>query len=197
MPHRPARLLHTLAFLTLALSARCAFAANAAADAKTILVESGISAGFFVHLSVDDGSLTSALKQNDAVQVHGLERDAAKVQIARKQLHQSGVYGEVSVVHFDDDELPYVDNLVNLFVTENLGGVSMDEVLRVLVPNWRGDGQSRRRHVAKNRQTATRQHRRVVSLSARCQRKFRRSRRCRWATTAFAVGRKSALGAAS
>ena len=35
----------------------------------------------------------------------------------------------------DGNELPYVDNLVNLLVTEDLGDVPMDEVLRVLVPN--------------------------------------------------------------
>ncbi len=29
----------------------------------------------------------------------------------------------------------YVDNLINLVVAEDLDGVSMDEVLRVLVPN--------------------------------------------------------------
>ena len=44
-------------------------------------------------------------------------------------------YGEVSVVQFSGEQLPYVDNLVNLLVAEDLGDVSMDEVLRVLVPN--------------------------------------------------------------
>ena len=109
--------------------------ADAAADAKSIIVESGISAGFFVHLGVGDGTLTAALKQNDTTQVHGLERNAANVAAARTKLHEAGVYGDVSIVDFAGGQLPYVDNLVNLFVTEDIGDVAMDEVLRVLVPN--------------------------------------------------------------
>ena len=109
--------------------------ADAAADAKSIIVESGISAGFFVHLGAGDGTLTAALKQNDTTQVHGLERSAANVAVARAMLHEAGVYGDVSIVDFAGGQLPYVDNLVNLFVTEDIGDVSMDEVLRVLVPN--------------------------------------------------------------
>jgi len=35
---------------------------------------------------------------------------------------------------FSGDRLPYVDNLVNLFVAEDLHGLSMDEVLRVVAP---------------------------------------------------------------
>jgi len=109
--------------------------ADAGSEAKSILAESGISAGFFVHLGANDGALTAALQQNDAIQVHGLERDAAKVAIARKSIRAAGVYGGVSVAHFFDKQLPYVDNLVNLFVAEDLGEVPMEEVLRVLVPN--------------------------------------------------------------
>ena len=135
MIRRPAFVCYTLSVLALAAMASPICRADAAADAKSILDESGIRAGFFIHLGAGDGSLTSALKQNDTIQVHGLERDASKVQTTRKQLRKSGVYGEVSVVHFDGNQLPYVDNLANLLVTEDLGDVSMDEVLRVLVPN--------------------------------------------------------------
>ena len=31
--------------------------------------------------------------------------------------------------------MPYIDNLVNLVVAEDLGKISMDEVMRVLAPN--------------------------------------------------------------
>ena len=48
---------------------------------------------------------------------------------------QSGHYGDVAFDRFSGSQLPYVDNLVNLFVSDDLGDVSMDEVLRVLVPN--------------------------------------------------------------
>lgn len=109
--------------------------ADATKDATAILAESGVSAGFVVHLGAGDGELTAALKQNETIQVHGLETDAAKVVSARANIVAMGSYGEVSVVHLTDNQLPYVDNLVNLFVAEKLGDVSMDEVLRVLVPN--------------------------------------------------------------
>ncbi len=36
------------------------------------------------------------------------------------------------------DRLPYIDNFVNLIVSENLGRVSKDEVLRVLAPRHEG-----------------------------------------------------------
>lgn len=109
--------------------------ADATDDAKAVLAESGVSSGFVVHLGAGDGGLTAALKQNDTTQVHGLENDKAKVATARANIRANGEYGNVSIVHFTGDQLPYVDNLVNLFVAENLGDVSMDEVLRVLVPN--------------------------------------------------------------
>ncbi|MEZ6130717.1 MAG: PQQ-binding-like beta-propeller repeat protein [Planctomycetaceae bacterium] len=109
--------------------------ADVVSDAKHILDASGISAGFFVHLGAGDGLLTAALKQRGPVHVHGLEQDAAKVAAARTRMLEAGIYGDVSVVHFSGSQLPYVDNLVNLLVTEDLGDVAMDEVLRVLVPN--------------------------------------------------------------
>jgi len=39
-----------------------------------------------------------------------------------------------TVDQFDGNRLPYIDNLVNLVVAETLGGVPMEEVLRVLAP---------------------------------------------------------------
>ena len=35
----------------------------------------------------------------------------------------------------DGERLPYTDNLVNLIVADNLGKLSMSEVMRVLAPN--------------------------------------------------------------
>ena len=120
--------------LTFIVGTASAFA-DVNADAKNILAQSGVPTGFFVHLGAGDGSLTAALRQHGATQVHGLESDAAKVAEARTRLRQAGIYGEISVVQFSGKQLPYVDNLVNLIVIEELGDVSMDEVQRVLVPN--------------------------------------------------------------
>ncbi len=117
-----------------ALSASFVFA-DADGDAKQILKQSGISAGFFVQLGAGDGELTAALRQNEAIQVHGLQRNPSTVAAARQRVQASGHYGDVSIDALVGNELPYVDNLVNLLVTEELGDIPMEEVLRVLVPN--------------------------------------------------------------
>ncbi len=116
------------------LAAAALIPAIALAEADTILDQSGIHAGFFVHLGAGDGKLTESLRQNESIQVHGLIRDAATLQRTRQRVRQTGHYGDVALDHFAGSELPYVDNLVNLFVTEDLGDVPMDEVMRVLVP---------------------------------------------------------------
>ena len=109
--------------------------ADGVEDAEKILQESGVSAGFVVHLGAGDGKLSVALRQNDSIQVHGLLRDSSAVTSTRQYVRQSGHYGDISIDALDGATLPYVDNLVNLFVTEDLGEIPMAEVLRVLVPN--------------------------------------------------------------
>ena len=146
--------------------------ADATSDANEILSESGVSAGFVVHLGAGDGSLTAALRQNNLIQVHGLEADPAKVAIARNQIRAAGDYGEVSVVKFSGRQLPYVDNLVNLFVTANSGDVPMTEIVRVLVPNGVAMVKGADGKWTKTVQAAARRHRRMVALSARRQRKL-------------------------
>jgi len=49
--------------------------------------------------------------------------------------HQaSALYGKVSVRTFDGKRLPYIDGLVNLVLADELGGVPMEEIMRVLAP---------------------------------------------------------------
>ena len=103
--------------------------------ASDVIEQSGVSAGFFVHLGAGDGKLTAALRQADNVQVHGLIRDADSVDEVRTLVRSAGDYGDIAFDSFSGSELPYVDNLVNLLVTENLGDVPLEEVLRVLVPD--------------------------------------------------------------
>ncbi|GAG16094.1 unnamed protein product, partial [marine sediment metagenome] len=78
--------------------------------------------------------LTAALCADGGYLVHGLDSDAANVESAREHIRGLGLYGKVSVEQFTSDRLPYADNLVNLLVEDDLG-VSMDEAMRVLVPN--------------------------------------------------------------
>ena len=106
-------------------------------QAQEILKATGVRGGLVVHIGCGDGRLTAALRVDDGYLVHGLDTDAEKVELARESI---GEYGPVSVDRFDGKRLPYVDNLVNLIVAEDLGDssgntVAMDEIMRVLAPD--------------------------------------------------------------
>jgi outer membrane protein assembly factor BamB len=104
-------------------------------QASEILHATGIQGGLIVHLGCGDGKLTAALRVDDRFLVHGLDADAGNVDRARRNVQSLGLYGPVSVEQWTGKRLPYVDNLVNLVVAEDLGKTPMDEVLRVLVPH--------------------------------------------------------------
>ena len=114
----------------------CAVAA-AAADVPTageVYRATGVRGGLVVHVGCGEGELTAALRANERFLVQGLERDAAKVARARAMIRAKGLYGPVSVERLAGDALPYADNLVNLLVVEDAGGVGREEMLRVLCP---------------------------------------------------------------
>lgn len=100
-----------------------------------VVEESGVKGGLIVHLGCGDGKLTAAFRASDSFIVHGLDTDTKNVETARKHIQSLGLYGPVSVAQWDGKRLPFVDNLVNLVVAEKLYSVSMDEVVRVLVPD--------------------------------------------------------------
>jgi ubiquinone/menaquinone biosynthesis C-methylase UbiE len=102
---------------------------------REILETTGAKGGLIVHVGCGDGKLTAALRTSDRYLVHGLDADPEKVALARKHIHSLGPYGQVSVDRLDGTKLPYVDNLVNLVVVEELGKTPMEEVLRVLSPD--------------------------------------------------------------
>jgi outer membrane protein assembly factor BamB len=106
-----------------------------AGRASEILEKAGIKGGFIVHLNCGDGVLTEALKAGDQYLVQGLDTSTANVQKARKYIASKREYGPVSIDRLTGNRLPYRDNMANLVVAENLGGISMDEVNRVLAPN--------------------------------------------------------------
>ncbi len=115
--------------------AAAAVAASPESEAKALLNLSSVKGGLILQLGVGDGQLTAALRASESYQVQGLDTDAAKVARAREAIFAAGKYGPVSVEKFDGKVLPYIDNLINLIVAENLGAVSNDEALRVLTPN--------------------------------------------------------------
>jgi outer membrane protein assembly factor BamB len=106
-----------------------------AEQAKSILEKSGVKGGLIVHLYCGDGALTHALKANNSYIVHGLDTNYENINTARRFIMAKGLYGTVSVDRLTGKQLPYNDNLVNLLVAENLGDISMDEVMRVLAPH--------------------------------------------------------------
>lgn len=106
--------------------------------ANELWAQSPMQAGFVVHLGCGVGELTEALRHNDHTQVHGIDTDRSLIAQARSRLFGSGNYGNVAFEVRHDDKLPYVDNLVNLLVAEDMGNVSLDEISRVLVPRGVG-----------------------------------------------------------
>ena len=126
-----------------AVLAACAILASATradtgsaprALAGEILEATGVKGGLIVHCGCGNGELTVALRAADSYVVHGLDADAANVEKAREHIRALGLYGKVSAERWRGDGLPYVDNLVSLLVCENLPGLPMPEVLRVLAP---------------------------------------------------------------
>jgi len=105
-----------------------------ALSAQEMLQASGVQGGLVVHMGNGDGLVTADFFASDRYVVHGLYGTRRHVAKAREQIKQRKLYGKVSVQHWDQDYLPYADNLVNLLVAENLTNVSRAEVMRVLVP---------------------------------------------------------------
>ena len=115
-----------------------AFATAGAAaeeEARRILDATGVRGGLVVHVGCGDGALTAALRAGEGYLVHGLDAEAGNVARARAAVRARGLYGAVSIDRLRGERLPYADNLVNLVVSEDLGEVSMAEVMRVLAPN--------------------------------------------------------------
>ena len=103
-------------------------------QARRILADAGVEGSLLVHVGCGDGRLTAALGSGRSFVVHGLHTDPQSVEQARRHAESQGLYGKVAVDTFDGRRLPYVDNLVNLLVTDDLGTVPIEEVNRVLAP---------------------------------------------------------------
>jgi len=124
----PAFLIAVTAFLAAAASA------EDGPHARQVLSDAGVRGGLVVHLGCGDGKLTVTLRVNDSYVVHGLDRSEENVRAARRGVGARGMAGGVCFAVYDGRRLPYVDNLVNLLVAEDLGSVPMAEVMRVLAP---------------------------------------------------------------
>ncbi|MHC4742603.1 MAG: outer membrane protein assembly factor BamB family protein, partial [Planctomycetota bacterium] len=130
-----------------ALIGNCVALAESASD---IIKSAQIEGGLVVHLGCEDGRLTAEMRLNDGYLVHGLDTDPKDVETARSRIKELGIYGKVSIDSFDGENLPYIDNVVNLLIAESLGNVSKNEVKRVLAPGGValiGKGDKRKRIV--------------------------------------------------
>jgi outer membrane protein assembly factor BamB len=104
-------------------------------QAKDVIKRAGVKGGLVLQINCGDGLLTGALRVNDSYLVQGFDTKAENVQKARQYLKSTGKYGPVSIERLTGSRLPYIDNLVNLIVSDNLGLIPMAEVMRVLAPN--------------------------------------------------------------
>lgn len=102
--------------------------------AGRILAATGVTGGVVVHVGCGDGRLTVAFHANNRYIVQGLDPDARNVAATRQRIRAAGLAGKVTARLWSGDRLPYIDNLVNLVVSENLGRVSKADVMRVLAP---------------------------------------------------------------
>ena len=121
--------------LVLLLGSRLGSAGQPQMQAHQILKATSVKGGLVVHIGCGDGKLTAALRANDSYLVNGLDADAKNIEKAREHIRSLNLYGKITAEQFRGSRLPYTDNLVNLIVSENIGKVSMDEVMRVLCPN--------------------------------------------------------------
>ena len=111
--------------------------------ADDIYTATGVKGGLIVDVGCGSGQLTVDLHKGDAYLVHGIDTDAADVQAARDFIAGQGLYGPVSADRFSGTSLPYVENLVRLIVVQDMGVLTMDEILRVVAPGgvayvWNG-----------------------------------------------------------
>ncbi|MFO1066879.1 MAG: PQQ-binding-like beta-propeller repeat protein [Pirellulales bacterium] len=104
-------------------------------DSAEMFAKAAVKGGFVVRLGFTTAEQLSVLKPNDSYQVQGLSRDPKIVASVRDALQKKDAYGLIAAEHYAGGDLPYVDNLVNLFIADDLRDVSMDEVFRVLVPS--------------------------------------------------------------
>lgn len=120
--------------MTVAVVALLPFGGAVAENAEEIINEIGVEGGLIAHLGCGDGELTAALKRGERYLVHGLDTDKSQIETARKRLAVEEDYGTISFMHLTGNELPYVNNLVNLVVASGKCQVPSEEIARVLAP---------------------------------------------------------------
>jgi outer membrane protein assembly factor BamB len=80
------------------------------------------------------GTLEESLESAKQYFIHRLDHDEPRVRRWRKQLVDGGHYGAITIEHWTNTQLPYVDNLANLVVVASDFEVDASEVERITAP---------------------------------------------------------------
>ncbi|MFT5124143.1 MAG: outer membrane protein assembly factor BamB [Verrucomicrobiales bacterium] len=128
----------TLYMRTILFSIFFVFSVSASAQTskalRALIDEQGVSGGLLAHAACGDGMLMQELaKAYPAFIVHGLERDLKVVMQARERFRTLATAERLSVEHWQDQALPYADNLVNVLIAPSTD-LDVDEAMRVLAP---------------------------------------------------------------
>ncbi|MFC1497612.1 PQQ-binding-like beta-propeller repeat protein [Verrucomicrobiota bacterium] len=109
-----------------------------AQNADDIIKAAGVKGGLVVCIGSGNPKFIAELRPDEKYIVHCLDTDQKNIASARKYIQAKGLYGKVTVSQFDGEHLPYIDNLVNLVIYEEVSGVSVqvsaEEIERVLAP---------------------------------------------------------------
>jgi outer membrane protein assembly factor BamB len=105
-----------------------------AESAKAVLDQEFPTGGVVVLLGSEMGKTAASLADGTKYVIHVLEPNADSVTAARRDLASEGLYGQITVAHFNGSRLPYADNMINLLVAERNTAVPREEILRVLTP---------------------------------------------------------------
>ena len=108
-------------------------AASATGPAE-IVAGPDLPGGLAVYIGADRELLT-ALHSRDFRVIHVLSHDGDETSPLRQELQREGLYGRITVDFLGGNQLPYLDNLVNLIVvTDDKLQVTSEEIARVLAP---------------------------------------------------------------
>ena len=109
---------------------------SASVEKKDLFIKkSNLQGGFIVHVGCGDGTLVAALDHKKRYVIQGLESDQQQFEKARHTIRATGNYGRLSIKHWQGEELPYAENLVNLLIIDDRNTtVLASEIKRVLAP---------------------------------------------------------------
>ena len=119
----------------------CSLNASDAADIAKLVKRLGIApGGIWVLINDPDHSLSVELSKLGRFIVHTLAPDQKSLDLLRKNIQASNLYGTISADILNVDYLPYAENLINIIVIRNHSSVkgfkalSAVEIFRVLAP---------------------------------------------------------------